>query len=56
MFSLYKRGVSLYYAGKSFVLATLFLLKYTKANIYLSCDVRSSSNAKCARPITLNSY
>jgi len=32
-----------------------FYLEYTKVNIYLSCDVRSIFNAKCARPITLNS-
>jgi len=27
----------------------------TKANIYSSCDIRSISNAKYTRPITLNS-
>jgi len=32
-----------------------FYLECTKANIYSSCDVRSISNAKYARPITLNS-
>jgi len=31
-------------------------LEYTKANICLSYNIRSSSNAKYARPITLNSY
>jgi len=31
-------------------------LEYTKANIYLSCNVYSSSNAKYTRSITLNSY
>jgi len=31
-------------------------LECTKANIYLSYDVRSISNAKYTRPITLNSY
>jgi len=30
-------------------------LECTKANIYLSCDVCSSTNAKYTRPITLNS-
>jgi len=30
-------------------------LEYTKANIYLSCDVRSTFNTKYTRPITLNS-
>jgi len=30
-------------------------LECTKVNIYLSCDVRSISNAKYTRPITLNS-
>jgi len=29
--------------------------EYTKANIHLSCDIRSSTNAKYTRPITLNS-
>jgi len=32
-----------------------FYLECTKANICLFCDVRSISNAKYARPMTLNS-
>jgi len=31
-------------------------LECTKANIHSSCDVRSISDAKYARPITLNSF
>jgi len=30
-------------------------LECTKANVYSSYNVRSISNAKCARPMTLNS-
>jgi len=32
-----------------------FCLECTKANVYSSYNVHSISNAKCARPMTLNS-
>jgi len=53
-----------YYAKKGLVYITLAsplsrqpssYLKCTKVNIYLSCDIRSTFNAKYTRPITLNS-
>jgi len=53
-----------YYAKEGLVCVALasplsrqpfFCLKCTKVNVYLSCDIRSISNAKCTRPITLNS-
>ena len=53
-----------YYAKEGLVYITLasplsrqpsFYLKCTKANIYSSYDVRSISNAKYTRSITLNS-
>ena len=53
-----------YYAKKGLVYIALVspsswqpssYLECTKANIQLFYDVRSISNAKCARPITLNS-